>query len=403
MPTGPPMTYIFSRVPLILRHVEQSTFTETYGFSSSQGQVVLEGQLLRPTAESTATSTKTLFVFMHPSSTLHLLPMPTALASQGYHVLCAASRYPKNDSALIMEKVALDLGAWIRWAREEAGYERIVLVGWSGGGSLSLFYQAQAEAPTVRTTPAGDPVDLVAARLPLADGLIFIAAHLSRAETLTEWLDPSVIDENDPDTRDPEFDIYGPECPHKPPFDADFVAHFRAAQIARNRRITENCQRLLSRFRADGGAEVERSFIVHRTMCDPRWIDPTLDPNGRRANGCYLGDPRTANVGPAGLARVSSLRSWLSQWSIDLSNAKGPANAARVRAIPVLQIVNGADDAVPATHNPAIREALATRDKEYVEIAGATHYYAGQPEQMRECLARIVDWCERHELLTAGK
>jgi hypothetical protein len=35
---------------------------------------------------------------MNPSSTLHLLPMPAALVGAGLHVLCAASRYPKNDS-----------------------------------------------------------------------------------------------------------------------------------------------------------------------------------------------------------------------------------------------------------------------------------------------------------------
>ena len=84
-----------------------------------------------------------------------------------------------------------------------------------------------------------------------------------------------------------------------------------------------------------------------------------------------MGDPRTVNVGPVGLARYSSLRSWLSQWSLDLSNAKGPTNAARIAATPVLQIVNGADDAVPATHNPAIRDALATQDRTYVEIERA--------------------------------
>ena len=63
-------------------------------------------------------------------------------------------------------------------------------------------------------------------------------------------------------------------------------------------------------------------------------------------------------------------------------------NAALVKKTPVLQIVNQADDAVPATHNPAIRAALATKDKEYVEIDGATHYYSNQPQQLAECIAR---------------
>ncbi len=126
-------------------------------------------------------------------------------------------------------------------------------------------------------------------------------------------------------------------------------------------------------------------------MCDVRWIDKAVDPNGRRANWCYLGDPETANTGPVGLARFSSLRSWMSQWSIDLSQAKGSVNARRISRTPVLQIENEADDAVPATHNPIIRAALGTPDKEFLQIKGANHYYRGQPEKMDECLAAVVD------------
>ena len=40
-------------------------------------------------------------------------------------------------------------------------------------------------------------------------------------------------------------------------------------------------------------------------------------------------------------------------------------NAALVKKTPVLQIVNQADDAVPATHNPAIRAALSW----YLDVA----------------------------------
>jgi pimeloyl-ACP methyl ester carboxylesterase len=384
----------WDRVPVILSFAEQVRMVETYGFTGSQGQTVLEGQRLLPRVPS-----DTVYLFMHPASTLHLLPMPMALADAGLHVLCAGSRYAKNDSALIMEKVVYDLGAYIRHARESLGYRKVVLVGWSGGGSLSLFYEAQAEHPTITRTPAGDPYDLMQARLPQADGIIFIAAHLSRAETLTEWLDPSVSDEREPDQRDRALDIYHPDCPNKPPFAPDFVAAFRAAQLARNRRITGWALDALDFLKRKDDGEMERGFVVHRTMCDVRWIDKTIDPNGRKPNWCYLGDPRIVNAAPAGLARFSTLRSFLSQWSYDKSNAKGAVNAARVRAVPVLQIVNGADDAVPATHNPAIRAALATRDKELCEIEGATHYYLGQPAQLARCIAAVADWSRRKGLL----
>ncbi len=393
--TAAPIKYEWDRLPIIIKFAEVNKMAETYGFVGTQGHTYVEGQRLVPCNKPS----DTVYIFMHPSSTLHLLPMPAALADAGLHVICAASRYPKNDSALIMEKVVFDLGQHIRHAREDLGYKKVILVGWSGGGSLSLFYQAQAESPSITHTPAGDEYDLTRAGLHPADGIIFIAAHLSRAETLTEWIDPSVKDELHPDDRDRELDIYAADAPHRPPYLADFVARFRAAQQVRNRKITSWVLETLEMLKKRNDGEMERGFVVHRTMCDVRWLDSTIDPSGRRPNWCFLGDPRVANSAPAGLGRFSTLRSWLSQWSIDYSNAKGAVNAARIHKTPVLQIVNEADDAVPATHNPVIHQALATPDRELINIIGATHYYVGQPDQLAQCISSVIDWSRRKQLL----
>src|SRR5690606_8692643 len=134
-------------------------------------------------------------------------------------------------------------------------------------------------------------------------------------------------------------------------------------------------------------------------MCDLRWFDTSIDPNDRRPGISYMGDPRTVNVGPVGLARFCTLRSWLSQWSYDLSNAKGPANAALIRKTPVLQIENNADEAVPATHNRIIAAALATPNKEYLTIPHATHYYLGQPDLLKICIDKVIGWSRDQKLL----
>ncbi len=394
MERGLPTKALWDRLPEIVRFRDQPGMTETYSFAGAEGTTELEGQLFRQRARPS----KAVYLFMHPTATAQLLPMPEALADAGLHVLCASSRYPRNDSALIMEKVAYDMGQWVRHARESLGYEKVILVGWSGGGSLSLFYAAQSEHPTITHTPAGDLYDLTAARLQRVDGIVLIAAHLSRAEVLTEWLDPSVIDEFDPDTRDLEFDIYSPDCPNKPPFTADFIAAFRERQRARNRRITAWAEEMLATLRRRNDGETERAFVTHRTMCDVRWIDPTIDPNGRAPGASYLGNPRTVNVGPAGLARFSTLRSWLSQWSYDLSNSKAAVNATKIHRTPVLQIENEADDAVPASHNPIIHNALTVANKEFVSIKGATHFYQGQPEHLSACIDGIIDWSHRNDL-----
>ena len=182
---------------------------------------------------------RTLLI-MHPASTLQLLPRPNRLAEIGCQVLAAGSRYQRKETALIMENVLIDLGAYIRAAKEEWDYDRVALCGWSGGGSLALYYQSQAERPTVTETPAGDPADIVGGGLIPADVLLSLAAHSSRSGLLAEWIDPSVIDEDDPDTRDPELDVYQPGYDASPVrFDADFLVRYREAQLARVRRRTE--------------------------------------------------------------------------------------------------------------------------------------------------------------------
>lgn len=375
------------REALIVSFAEASAFTETYGFVGSQGRVFLEGQLLRADGRPRG---RTALIFLHPASTLNLMPLPQALASAGHDVICAASRYAKNDTALIMEKAAADLGAWVRHAREQLGYDQIVLAGWSGGGSLAAFYQAQAEAPTVTHTPAGDPYDLARLDLLPADALMLIAAHTGRARILSEWIDPSVRNEHDPDDRDPELDLYHPDGP-KPPYSPDFLSAFRAAQTARIARITAQVEETLATLRRRGGAEMERAILVHRTMADPRWLDSTLEPNGRRPGWCYLGNPETVNAGPVGLGRFSTLRAWLSQWSPAHSRADAAASIATVH-VPLLLVENGADDAVPTSHPRRMWEAATMADRTRHEIPGAGHYYREQPTELAAAVEIVTGW-----------
>lgn len=384
MPDSPsPITHQWVHVS----YAETSRMTETYGFVGSQGTINLEGLLIEPVPRRS----RTVFLMMHPSSTLQLLPLPSALARDGHSVLCMGSRYAKNDTALIFENVALDLGACIRHAREQLGFERVVLLGWSGGGALALFYQSQAENPTVRATPAGDAVDLVAAGLPPADAVILEAAHRSRARCLADWIDPSVLDEHDPDRRDPRFDLYSPALPVRPPYPADWLAEYRAAQLARMRRITAWVLDTMDRLRRGGTAELERGFVTHRTMADPRFLDGSIDPNDRVIGTCYLGVPETVNTGPVGLGRFATLRAWLSQWSLDHSQADGEACAARIRA-PLLALEHSADDAVPQPDIGLMFAACGSADKTMHRIEGANHYFKGQPDRLAVSVGLIGAW-----------
>jgi pimeloyl-ACP methyl ester carboxylesterase len=371
---------------------EPSAMREVYGFAGTQGSINLEGVRFLPGNRPS----KTLTIFMHPASTLQLLPVPRAMAAAGLHVLCAGSRYARNDTPLIMEKVLLDYGAYVRHAREVWGYDRIVVAGWSGGGSLSAFYQAQAERALVTQTPAGEPIDL--SGLIPGDAFIWQAAHLSRADVLADFIDPSVLDESDPTLRDPELDLYDPRNPNQPPFSLDYLQRFRAAQLSRIRRRTALVKELLEDLRSGRTGEVERGILTHRTLADPRWLDPMIDPNDRRPAWSFMGEPKASNSSPAGVARFSTLRAWLSQWSIDDTQARALHNAPSI-SVPLLAIENSADDAVPQPHTRMFLEAAGSVDKTMKVIQGADHYYAGQPAELKQAVSIIIDWLRERNLL----
>jgi pimeloyl-ACP methyl ester carboxylesterase len=376
--------YEIERRPFGVGYSERSAFKDTYG--GMEGMVFIECHQLVPEGVESDTA----IVFSHPVGGGAYLPMVTELAKQGNHVIYANSRYRGNDSALIMEKAALDLAAAIRYARERLGYERIVLGGWSGGGALALFHQQQAVAPSVRATPAGDPPDLTAERFELADAVLLIAAHPSRHRVLCDCIDPSIVDESDPRRRDGELNLY--DAANQPPYDAGFLGRYRAAQEARVRRITSDVRKRLEELRAEGRPHDEHAFVVHGTLADPRVLDPSIDPNDRAPGVSFLGDPRLVNDGPVGLARFCTLRSWLSQWSLDDANADGVRAAAAV-TVPALVVSNSADNVCTPGYARALYDALACEDKSELTIEGANHYYIG--EGQRPLLQHSASACTR--------
>jgi pimeloyl-ACP methyl ester carboxylesterase len=336
--------------------------------------------------------TRTVLVVTHPSSNFlghYILP---EIARLGFAAVGLNTRYIANDSALIVENCVLDVAAGIAHLRD-MGFENVVLVGNSGGGGLAALYQAEAESARITSTPAGDPPDLTAYDLPRADALVTLMAHPGRASVYTEWLDPAIVDENDPFRRDPELDLFADH--NTPPYSADFVALYRAAQRERNHRITAWVRERLAEIdKLSHGRVEDLPFVVHGTCADPRFLDLGLDPSDRDA-GTLWGDPYSANLMPATLGHLTSLRSWLSQWSLLDSNADGPRHLARLRA-PVMVVYGTGDTSSFPSHARALYDAVGHDDKELAAIEGANHYYLGQPDLLHEAAVRIVEWIRRH-------
>lgn len=371
------------REPYGFVHADTSPRKDTYG--GPTGQVFIECMRVHRETES-----RSVIVFSHPIGGGAFLPMVTALARAGRHCIYVNPRYRGNDTALIMEKCLADLGAAIHDCKRRFGYENVILGGWSGGGSLSLFYQDQAVRPTIAATPDGSPFDVAALKLVPADAILLLAAHVSRAVTLTEWIDPSITDEDRPFERDPALNLYAPAGP-KPPFSAEFLERYRAAQVERNRRITARAKTWLADIAASEQPDAERCFTVQGTMADPRFLDPAIDPSDRPPGTCYLGHPVVVNDGPVGLARFTTARSWLSQWSLDETRADGLGNASRVTC-PVLVVNNTADLACTPSHARRLFDALGSADKRHVDIVGADHYYTSAPELLPQAVNVVTGW-----------
>lgn len=339
-------------------------------------------------------NTRVAVLIVHPSSNFLGHYALEKLAARGVTAVGMNTRYIGNDAALITENCVLDVGAGVRYLRER-GFEKIVLMGNSGGGGLVTLYQSQAENPTITATPAGDGPDLTQADLPPADGIICAMAHPGRALVYTEWLDPAVTDENHPfENRDPELDAFDPR--NAPPYSEEFIRRYRQGQIERNRRITAWVRQTLAELEADGRGVQDMPFTVHGTCADLRFMDQTIEPSDREP-GTLWGDPWAANFLPASLGHNTSLRSWLSQWSYDDSNADGPYHLGRV-STPTLVAYGTGDNAAFQAHAQALYDGVTHAERELYEIPGANHYFKGQPELLDQLADKIVEWLDAHGL-----
>jgi hypothetical protein len=203
------------------------------------------------------------------------------LAERGFGFLGWNTRFRGNEANFLLDHALAEIGVGVRWLREQAGAEQVVLLGNSGGGSLMAAYQSQAIEPNVVPVTGMRPLpDL--AELPAGDLLIALAAHSGRPEVLTNWLDPSVTDETDPLSVNPALDPY--DTANGPPFSAEFQAAYRAGQRARNERITDWALAELDRLA--GTRARDRLFTLPRTWADLRMIDPSIEPSHRRPYWC---------------------------------------------------------------------------------------------------------------------
>ena len=334
---------------------------------------------------------KTGVILSHPRGDFSVHYACPLLAAAGYAVCGFGTRYMNNDTDCIHEKAALDVKS-VADEMIRRGAEAVILLGNSGGGSLTALAHAE---------------------FGVGNGWVGIAAHPGEGVFMSQSIDPSVADESDPFSVVPELDMYHPDngwCPWPEPshYDPTWLETYRAAQVARMARLDDialesieftETARTTSRS-IDKAADPadwrywrtravwSKYMVIYRTLANPAYLDLSIDPDDRPMGSLFaFPDPMDANYQRSGLARTMTARGWLSTWSLS-SKAKMTDTMPSVK-VPTLLIHPTADTEIRRREAQAIHDSSGAADKTMIEIPGAPHYLEGyRPEAMN----LVVEW-----------
>lgn len=342
---------------------------------------------------------RTVVMVMHPRELLATHYMAPYIVDGGYACWTQGPRTVGNDLRLEHEIALLDVAAGVVHLKK-LGYEKVVLLGNSGGAGLFAFYNQQAKlAPDdrIRSTPGQRPTRLDAADMPVADGFIFLAPHPGQGKLLLNCIDPSVTEERDSFSVNAELDPFSERNGFRPrpsssQYAPEFVKRYRVAQRERVARIDESAKELIAarataklRSKSTGArkdimaAAFNTIFQVWRTDADLRCFDLTLEPSDRRWGTVWGGDPVASNLGAVGFGRVCTPESWLSTWSGLTSNASFERCGESISQ-PTLVIYYTGDNTVFPSDVDGIFQSIRAEDKERLDVAGNHHGHALKPD-----------------------
>ena len=357
----------------------------------------------------------TAVIIMHPRELLLTHYMVPHLVSGGYACWVQGPRTVGNDLRLEHETALYDVAAGVSLLRR-LGYQHVVMLGNSGGAGLFAFYNQQASLAgeaRIQRSPGGRPTGFSEAELLPVDGFILVSPHPGQGKLLQNMIDPSVTDESDPFSIDPELFPFSKQNGYQRAeeggahYTPQFIERYQKAQAERVARLDDKARQMINvRMAAKKRMKDQPSlqdamisshqqiFQVWRTDADLRCFDLSLDPSDRRFGSVWGTQPMVSNLGSVGFARNCTPESWLSTWSGLSSNASFEKCGSAMQQ-PVLMIEYTGDNSVFPGDLDAIFASLGSSAIQRHRIRGNHHGQSlalGEPSGQDQAGAVSVNW-----------
>jgi pimeloyl-ACP methyl ester carboxylesterase len=392
------------------RDIPSGTSTRNVVLRTADGAAT-GGSLYTPAGGS-----HTVVCVMHPREFMACHYLIPDIVAAGCAAWSQSPRSVGNDLRLEHELALHDVAAGLAFLRAQ-GFERIVLLGNSGGAGLYAVYVQQSSLPgpqRIARTPGGRATQLAELDMPAVDGLVFVGPHPGQGALLMNCIDPSVSDEGDALSVDATLDPLNPDNGYRgregTRYAPAFIERYRAAQRQRVERIDARARELVAarmaararvKERGSAASAGDRRIAAHtpiinvwRTDADLRCFDLSLDPSERRFGSLWGSDLFASNYGAVGFARQCTPESWLSTWSGLSSNATLEKTAAAL-VQPTLVVEYTGDQACFPGDVRRIVEAIASTHKQHLRVRGDHHGRALSPgeEPGRHAAGRhLADW-----------
>ena len=345
-------------------------------------------------------------LIVHRTSNVLAQLATTELAGRGYLVLGLNTRFDNNEAAVNWDELALDVKSGVEFLRQQPGITKVLLLGGSGGGPTTTFYQAVAEngpgycQGSNKLMPCGNEL----ANLPPADGIILRDAHPGISVNTLRQLNPAVMDEADPRQINPDLDPFNAANGFRPDqpsvYSEEFKQKYFKAQSARMNRLIGIAQQRLSQMQAGTDLYPDNDvFVVVRgggprlMQLDPSIHHSTLKPHKLVKNDGTVVTQIVESVRPVpnnaaafnasfesgtllltlrSFLSANAIRSTDSMDGIDSCSSNNSTPCA-LRRISVPILITAMQGHYFIRDNEIHYDAAASKDKDYVVIEGATH------------------------------